>query len=512
MIPRRKAGSTVGALLAVSFLTLAGCSSGGSDDPGGSGGPQGGDASQELVVAPLYFPASLDQTMYPAEPGVQLAVEQVLDTLVTAVDGAYEPRLAETWENPEANTWVFHLREDVVFSDGTPFTSSDVKATIERHIDNESVLAPLLSAITEIDDSDPVTLTLTTDPPLGNLLGTLSLLYVGKGSEINDDAYWLKPIGTGPFKIDSYTPDDSVVYSRNDSYWGEAPALDTLTFRDIPEASARITALETGEIDVTIDVAPDQLEIVSSIDGVTVDTAESYQYWMNWFNNSREPFTDVRVRQALWHALDYETIIPALYGDSADVGRAPAAASAFGVPELEPYTYDPELSKQLLAEAGFPDGFSTTLIYPTDGGPLVDQLAQSMISGWAEIGVTVEPIEQERAAWVEQLNALDWDIQLFTNATSTGDADYTLGRLYRSSAGRLGFASPEVDAWLDQAASSVDQDERAELFGMVSEYLWDNAVGTWPAQLKTNVAYRDDVGGLELPASQRIVFANVSRG
>lgn len=518
MISHRKIGSAVGALLAASLVALAGCSSGGNTDDTPTGGEATdsqappADVPQELVVAPLVFPASLDQTQYPAEDGVRLVVSQVLDTLVLPADGQFEPGLAESWENPDPNTWVFHLREGVLFSDGTPFTASDVKATIERHVANQSVLAPLLAAVTEVDDSDPTTLTVTTDPPLGNLLGTLSLLFVGKGSEVNSDAYWLKPVGTGPFKVDSYTPDDSVVLSRNDSYWGEPAALESLTFRDVPEASARITALETGEIDVTIDIAPDQLDSVSGIEGVTLETVESYAYWMNWFNNSREPFTDVRVRQALWHALDYETIVPALYGDSATVGRAPVAASAFGAPSLEPYTYDPELAKSLLADAGYPDGFSTTINYPNDGGPLVDQLAQAMVSGWAAIGVTVTPIEQERAAWVEQLNALDWNIQIFTNVTATGDADYTLGRLYKSTAKRLGFASAEVDGWLDVAASSVDQDERAEMFENVSTYLWDNAVGTWPAQMKTNAAYKDDVRGLVLSPAYRIVFANVSRG
>jgi len=502
------------ATLVVSALVLTGCSGGepNGDTNGSSGEPDSSAVAQSLTVAPINFPASLDIVLYPAEEGVLLFSEQVLDTLVRATDGAFEPRLADDWENPDPNTWVFNLREGVTFSDGTPFTSSDVKATMERHVAIESVLAPLLAAVVDIDDSDPAQVVITTETPLGNLLGTLSLMYVGVGESVNDEAYWLAPIGTGPFKVDSYTPDDSVKMSRNDSYWGTPAILDTLEFVQIPEASSRLTGLETGEVDVTTGVAADQLEGVRSIDGVTVDSVDSLTYWLGWFNHEDERVTsDVRVRQALWHAVDFETIIPALYGDTASIGRAPVAAAAFGAPVLEPYAYDPELAKQLLADAGYPNGLETTLSWPIDGGPNIKELAQVMISAWAEIGVTVTPVESQRANWVDDLLAHNWDIQIFTNTTQTGDADFTIGRLYTSAADRLGFASDEVDAWLAEAASSVDQDRRKELFGLVSEYLWDNAVGYWPAQIKINVAYQDDITGLELPANGRIQFAVVER-
>lgn len=493
-----------GAVLLASVLALTGCTA--ASDGGGE--PQ----AQNLVVAPLMFPASMDFTRFAAEDGVLQFSEQVFDTLVTAVDGGYEPRLAESWENPDEFTWIINLREGVTFSDGTPLTSADVAATIQRHIEVESVLAALLTPIVETDTSDPNRLVLTTDPALGNLLGTFSMMYIAKGESINDDAYWLQPVGTGAFQIDEYIPDDVVKLSRNESYWGTPAILDTLEYRDIPEASSRITALETGEIDVTTGVAPDQVDIVQSSDGITLDSVESLTYWLGWFNNEREPFTDVRVRQALWHAMNLEETIPALYGDTATLGRAPVAASAFGASEFEPYAYDPELSKSLLADAGYADGFETTISYPIDAGPNVRQLVQAIISDLAAVGVTVTPVEAERANWLPDLLALNWDMQIFTNTTATGDADYTLGRLYKSTAGRLGFANEQVDEWLIRAASSVDQEERAMLYEQVSEYLWENAVGFWPAQMKINIAYRDDVQGIELPATGRVSFATVSRG
>lgn len=467
---------------------------------------------QTLVAVPDIFPPSLDITTYPAEEGVQLAAHQVLETLTVSRDGEFVPGLAASWENPDANTWVFNLREGVKFSDGTAFTSSDVAATIARHIEIKSVLSSLLSTIVEVDDSDPTKVVITTEPALGNLLGTLSMLYLGKGDSINDTDYWQLPVGTGPFKIDSYSPDEYVKMSRNELYWGTPALPDTLELRNIPEEGAKVTALETGEVDVLINISPDQIGSARSTDGINLDTSESLTYYLGWYNHGREPFNDPSVRQALWHAVDYATVVPALFGESATLGRAPLAASAFGAPELEPYKYDPELAKELLAEAGYPNGFETTLSWPNDGGPNVKQLAQAMISAFAEIGVTVTSDELPRANWVENLLAFKWDMQIFTNTTASGDADYTIGRLYTSKADRLGFASDEVDAWLAEASSSVDQARRAELFGLTSKYLWDNAVGFFPAQLVGNIAYADDIQGLELPPNKRIDFALVSRG
>lgn len=493
---------TLTAIAAAVSLALGGCSTPESSEP----------VEQSLVFAPSAFPETLDIQQFSAAESTQLVADQVLDALVFQRDGEFEPRLATSWENPDPNTWIFTLREGVEFSDGTPFTSADVRASMERIIEIKSVLAPLLSTVTSIDDSDPGELVITTSAPLGTLLATLSLVFVGKAEEIGTDGYWQKPIGTGPFKIDRYTTDDVLTLSRNETYWGEPAKLDTLEFRSIPEASSRITALETGEVDLITNVAPDQANTVASNDGVTFEVVPSFYYYLTWFNQQREPFTDERVRQAMWHAVDLESIIPALFGEAAAPGRAPLSSEVFGAPELDPYEYDPELATELLADAGLEHGFRTTMMWPNDAGVNVKALAQAMISAWAEVGITVEPIEMERANWTTDLNALNWDMTLFVNSTATGDADYTLGRLYTCAAARLGFCDPEIDGLLAEAKSSLDQDEREALYAEVSEYIWDNALGIFPAELTINVAYRNGIQGLTLPPSGRIPFALVSVG
>jgi len=495
-------GIAVGAAIVAAALLLSGCAADTTPNE---------PAAQQLVYAPQKFPSTLNNHAFPAEESTQGVVDQVLDTLVTRNDdGEVAPRLALSWENPDPLTWVFELREDVVFSDGTPFTSTDVRKSIENHVAITSVLAPLLADVTDIDDSEPHRLVLTTNEPDGTILATLSILYVGQGDAVSSEDYWNKPVGTGPFVIDTYETDERIVLTRNESYWGEPATLDTVTIRSIPEASARIAALETGEVDMISNVAPDQSSTVAAIDNVQMITTPSTFYYLNWFNNAREPFTDERVRQALWHAADLETIIPALFGDAAVLARAPLSSVVFGAPELEPYTYDPELAKQLLADAGYPNGFSTTMIWPNDAGINVDQLAQTLISAWAEVGVEVEPISQERAQWTADFNALDWDMSLFANSTATGDAHYTLGRLYTCAANRLGFCDEEVDSKLVEARGAVDQDERRVLYQDVSTILWERAVGMFISELTLNLAYEGHVTGVSLPPTGRIPFKDIS--
>ena len=461
---------------------------------------------RELRYATGQFPVSLDVQSFPAEEGVQTTVSQVLETLVTYASGEVTPLLAESWENPDPLTWTFTLRQGVSFSDGTPLTANDVKASLDRLIALEGPLTPLFSTITETRSDDDATFTVVSSEPLGTLLSSLSLVSIGKADGVESDDYWLSPIGTGPFVVDDYVADDHVDLVRNENYWGEPARLDRLTIVNMPE----ITALETGEVDVLTGIPPDQTGSVEGMDDVEFVVEDSYQYYFIWFNEDQEPFSDVRVRQAMWYAVDVAGLVEDLYGDGATVAAAPITQSVFGAPTLEQYTYDPDLARQLLTDAGYPDGFSTTMHWAREGGPNIRSLAQAMVSAWAEVGITVEPLEKERAQWLEDFGAGEWDLNLQTNTTGTGDADFTLNRLYTCAADRMGYCNEELDGILAEARSSLDPDERIELYAQASQIIWDDAVGIFPADLRINAAYRSNVVGFELPTNNRPSFAAVS--
>lgn len=496
MIKHRSLAIVAAALTAFALLASA-CTSKSSDAP------------QELRYVTGLFPVSLDVHNFPAEEGVQTVIQQALETLVTYDDGKASPLLAESWENPDPLTWTFKLRE-TNFSDGTPLTATDVKASLDRLISLEKELTPLFTSVSETRADDDRTFTIVTKEPLGTLLSSLSLVFIGKADGIDSDSYWLKPIGTGPFVVTDYVADDHVDLARNDDYWGKKALLDKLTVTNIPEVASKITALQTGEIDVITTIPPDQVSGVEGQDGIEYVSSDSFLYYFIWFNHKREPFSDKRVRQAMWHAVDVESIVKDLYGDGADAAGAPVAKEVFGAADLDQYSYDPARAKALLADAGFPDGFEASIQWPREGGPNIKSLAQAFVSAWADVGIKVDPLEKERAKWLEDFVSFNWDLNLQTNSTGTGDADFTLNRLYTCAADRLGYCNPEVDKLLSDARSSLDQSERKKLYDEASKLLWDDAVGIFPADLKANAAYRSNVKGFTLPPSNRPSFAGVS--
>jgi len=470
------------------------------------------DVPQELRYVTGLFPVSLDTHNFPAEEGVQTTVQQVMETLVTYQDGEASPLLAESWENADPLTWTFQLRDDVQFSDGTPLTANDVKASLDRLISLEKALAPLFAAVTETRADGDLTFTIVTSEPLGTLLSSLSLVFIGQADNMDDESYWMEPVGTGPFIVEEYVADDHVDLVKNEDYWGEPALLDELTIVNMPEVAAKITALQTGEVDVLTTIPPDQVSSVQDVEDVEYVSTDSFQYYFIWFNHNREPFNDPLVRQAMWHAVDVEGIVTELYGEGATVAGAPIAQAVFGAPDLEQYEYDPDRARELLAEAGLPDGFDASMQWPREGGPNIRSLGQAFISGWADVGINIEPLEKERAQWLADFGALEWDLNLQTNATGTGDADFTLNRLYTCAADRLGYCNPELDELLAQARASLDQDEREQLYAEASQIMWDDAVAIFPADIKANAAYRSNVQGFELPANGRPNFATVSMG
>jgi peptide/nickel transport system substrate-binding protein len=498
----RKRKLVVAALVAVTTLAtgLSACSP--ASEPG--------SGDQVLRYAPAMFPVSLDTHKYAGEEAVQTAIQQIMEPLVRVDDGKIVPVLAASWQNPDPNTWVFTLREGVKFSDGTPFTAKDVVASYQRHQKLDGPLVPLYASVKSFAATDDTTVTVKTSKPLGTLLSSLTLLFIGPAGKVDTEGFFNKPIGTGPFTVSAFKPDEKLELAANPSYWDGAPQLSKLEFVNIPEVAGRITGLENGEVDVLTQIPPDQVASVKDSQGISYATTPSWTYYFDWFNHNRKPFNDPLVRQAMWHALNLEGTVKDLFGDLASVAQAPLAQGVIGAPKLAPYAYDPTKAKQLLAEAGLPNGFSTSMQWPLEGGPNIRALAQAMISDWAKIGVKVQPLEKERAQWLEDFGKLNWDMNLQTNVSGTGDADYTLARLYVCSAKRNGYCNPALDKLLLDARTSIDQGARAKLYTEAGQTIWKDAVGIFPADLASNSAHRERVQNFVMPPSGRPLFAKVT--
>lgn len=446
-----------------------------------------------------------------AERPVQLVATQVFDTLVRLDGSDFVGSLAQEWTNPDPLTWVFTMREGVSFHDGSAFTSEDAKASIERLIELKGALSPLMADIESVEATDPATLTIRTKVPSGALLPSLAMVFIGPAGQMDDDAFWRKPAGTGPFMVDSVTSGESISFIANEAYFGGAPEVERLNFRYFPEIVSRLTALETGELDLTWNIAPDQVGSIRDVPGIVYATAPSRAYYFNWFNASAEPFDDPLVRRAMWHAVDIETIVGDLFGDLASVAKAPIPNGVFGWAEQQPYDYNPEKAREMLAEAGYPDGFKASIQWNYECCPNIREIAYSMISDWAEIGVTIEPLEKQRAEWQADFRALNWHMNLQTNSVLTGDADYTLGRLYVCSANRNGYCNPELDEILAAARAELDIVKRRELYRQAGKVIWEDAVGIFPMDISVNAAWRDVVTGFAPPPNDLPRFVEVGK-
>lgn len=432
-----------------------------------------------------------------AEESVQTVAGHLFDTLVSRDPrtGQFQPGLATSWNAPDAQTWVFTLRPGVHFHDGSPLTARDVKASLERLVRLKGPLAPLWVDLDTVEAPDDQTVRLKTKVPLGTTLTNAVLLPVLPADKMDAEGFFSKPIGSGPFKLASYRPDSETVLEANEAYWGPPPGLKTLRFREIPEIAARVTALITGEIDLTWGLPPDQLTSLQDNADLQQASTPSYRYYFIWMNAKRPPLNDPRVRQAMAHALDIDSMLKALLPGLAERMQGPVPSTVFGFAPQPAYAYDPARAKQLLVDAGVPNGFSATMIWNPDSGPQDREIAQSLLSYWNAIGIHIQDGQVERAQWLDKLLKLDWDLDLQTNGVITGDADFVLRRLYTTKANRMGYSNPELDATLGQAAQTADQEQRKTLYAQAGKTLWDEAVGIYPFELVMTYVLRKAVHG-----------------
>ncbi len=480
-------------------IGLAGCAT----EPAPVEPAQGGD----LVAASPYATDSLDpHGAAGMASGTVLVAQEIFSRLVKAnTAGEIVPDLAESWEtNDTATEWNFVLRPDVTFSDGTPLTASDVVASFNRVLELKGPVAGNFAGVT-ISSADDHSVTFTSEKSEAALLGKLTVFFVTP-ADVTEDSF-AEPVGSGPFVIESFTPGSEVVLSPNDSYFDGAPLLDSLTFRVIPEVAARLTALQSGEIQVTWGVPDDQLPQLASDPNVVVETVPSTSVATMWFNSSRPALASAEVRNAIWQAVDFDTIISSLFPETGEPAKSVVAENVFGFAAQSPKEYDPEAAKAALEDAGF--DFSQTLQIQFSGATY-RQFIQAIASDLAKIGVNAEPTEKESAVFLEDLLALNWDINFQALSTATFDAATNLGRLYPCAANRTGYCNDELDALLLEAGGTSDLDTRQAAYADAIEIIWDEAVGMYPMALKIAYASQASVQGLDPDPSFLPEFSKVS--
>lgn len=415
------------------------------------------------------------------------------------------PRVAESWEQIDDTTLRFHLRDDVYFHNGDKLTPEDVIYSIKRCQGLASV-AGELDAI-DVDSCkavDDLTVDIVTFEPYAPLLRTLTnpyvFLIVSKSwCEQYGDDLSENMMGTGPFKFVSRTVGDNVQLVRNDEYWGEVAKYENLIFRVITEATTRAIEVETEGIDVGQGISINDVLRMQEEDKVDITFINMPSVAEISFNCQRAPFDKVEVRQAIQHAVDMKSIVEALYMGLQEVETSVIASNVEGYyGGLKQYEYDPELAKQMLADAGYPDGFD--IVFKVSENADYVSCAEMIKNQLAAIGVNVTISVSDAAATSAALKSFDYDLGIRSWGASSGDPDSGIWPVLHSSrlgVGSSSFADEETDRMLEEARTITDNDERMELYKEIQEHIHELSPWIYFTELKFFDATHRRVVGYE---------------
>jgi peptide/nickel transport system substrate-binding protein len=427
------------------------------------------DPSDTVTVAQGTDPTILDPHRFGGQPDNNI-MYHIFDQLVWRGDDLeIEPELAESWEIIDDLTWEFHLREGVEFHNGEPFNAEAVEFTVER-AGNED-LNPTVRfrrdvPLDELEIIDDYTIRFVTERPHALMLDHLNELLIMAPehySEISDDDATRDAVGTGPFKLREWVRDDHLTLERNEDYWAGPPDIGTLVFRPIPESSSRIAELETGGVDVIVNVPPDQIDRVDSAEDTRIEPVQGGRRIFVGISLNYEFFQDVRVRQALNYAVDVDTIIDSLLGGYGERMRS-IANEPWKNPDLDPYPYDPDRARELLAEAGYEDGLDIVMQAP-DGRYTMDRdVAVAVASYLDEVGVRTEVEITEWSLYLEQLQARETEPLYFLGLGAWFNGQDELRSVQTDDTyASNNWVNDDFESGYAELTQTFDEDERREL-------------------------------------------------
>jgi len=428
-----------------------------------------------IRIGSLYEPQNLDNTAG-AGQGINEAFNgNVYEGLFLLTDeGSVEPVLVEDYTVSEDGlTYTFTLREGVTFHSGDPLTAEDVKYSIERVMaeDSQSSRKSSLSTITGVEAPDERTVVVTLSERSISLPYNLSYVWI-----VNDAASDITASedGTGPYTLEEWRRGSALALARFDDYWGEAPTNGEVIFQYFTDATALNNALLTNAVDVITSVqSPDTLAQFANNPAFTVTEGASTTKELLAYNDRVAPFDNVQVRKALARAVDKERLLNSIWGEYGTL------IGSF-VPPTDPWyedltgvdPYDPESARELLAEAGYPDGFTFTLDTPDyDPHPLVAQFLQT---AFAEVGVTVN---------INIITANEWYTKIYQEhnfeATLQEHVNHRDIVFYGNPDFYWGYDNPEVIQLIDESEAASSEEEQVEKLRQANRIIAEEAASNW---------------------------------
>jgi peptide/nickel transport system substrate-binding protein len=427
---------------------------------------------RELVVAQGGDVAKFDPHFSTSSNEIRWSFN-VFDNLTSRhPDGKLYPGLATEWKREGDTKWTFKLRPGVKWHNGDPFSSTDVKFSIERTYDPaaKTMVATALATIDHIDAPDPATVVITTkkpDPLLAARLGFYGGQIVPKKylESVGPEAFNAKPVGTGPVRFVSWTKDDRVVLEANSDYWGGKIDVDRLIVRAIPETAPRIAALQKGEVDVITQLPPDHYERINSGPTTHVSGALYAGLYVLAVNSKRPPLDNPLVKQALSLAIDRDIIVKELWHGRGIVPSGPIAkGDNHFETALPPLAFNPKEARERLKKSGYKNEeivIETTVGYVANDKPM----AEAVIAMWRDVGVNAKVEVIEYSVRAQKNREKSFKGLFWSDPTSTlGDPDGMMWRLLGPGGPQDYWRHPRFDELGNAARFSVDEKFRGEAY------------------------------------------------
>ena len=502
---------------ALSFaVCLTGCSGGNSSSSGSVGSSSAGGDSSAVSAgsADTTLKWALDSDIVSLDPiyaydtTTNLVVVQVVESLLYInPDGSVSPMLAKSWECVDDKTYVYEIRDDVTFSDGTPMTVDDVIFSMERNMGDgsDSYVAWMFDSVDSIEKTGDWEITVH----LKNPDAFWQYVPATTGGAVISEAYYNDHkdsfgtasggiLATGAYKFDHWTNGSEIVLTENENYWDDSAPVDfkTIDYTIISEDTTRIAALKTGQIDFSVNVSVDMIGQLSDAENLTLDSVHAYRIDHLAFNTEKAPFNDVNVRKAIAYAIDAENLVNNIYGEYGQPGSGLLFGDALYTigsaddwqkfaDTLDNYSYNIEKAKECLAASAYPDGFDCRLAVSNIS--YYQSMAVYIQAALAEIGinVSVEQHTYDEMITIQFGNLLDadcykdYDMGLFDwQADFPDPAGNVRPILISSNAGAGGsntssFKNADVDALFTKENNSVDEAERVDLIKQYSEIILD---------------------------------------
>lgn len=455
------------------------------------GGTPGGTNSDDtsLVVGLVLEPTDLDIRHTGGIALDQVLIDNVYEGLVArTADGQIVDNLAASHEISEDGlNYTFVLNDGITFHDGTAVDANLVAASFEQiRADEAFTRSEDLAAVTAITATDEKTLSITLSQPdstlLWNLAGRAGLvLNPSADNELSTSAN-----GTGPFRLDRWKKGDSITLSRNDDYWGTKAALSEVVFRYIPDFSAAINAVRAGDVDVQTSLDATLAEQITPSSGYEVVSGRTTDKYTLAMNNTRAPFDDVRVREAVRLAIDHPALIEALGGSAVPQGGP--------IPELDPgyedltgiAPHDPDRARALLAEAGA-ENLAVTLTMPSFYSDTVGTVLTSQLK---DVGIALTVNRIEFATWLNDVYTnKNYELSMVNHAESHDFGNWANPEYY------FGFQNDEVSALYAESLSATSPEQAADALARAARIVSENHAADWLYNTLTLTAVREGVTG-----------------